>query len=75
MKIELLADSWTRRTKNEDGEVEFVRYVKGDVIDVTDKEAKKLLNDEGPRTCAKKHVEEKAPAAEQKAPAANSTKS
>lgn len=59
MKIELLADVWTRLEKDEDGDKVHVRYVKGDVIDVTDREAKKLLGAEGPRTLAKKHVEEK----------------
>jgi hypothetical protein len=42
-KLRLLAGSWRYRHKNEDKEVVTDRYTRGDVVEVSDAEAKKLL--------------------------------
>lgn len=41
-KLRVLASSWRRRYKNEDKEVVTDRYVRGDVVEVSDSAAKKL---------------------------------
>lgn len=45
VKLRVLAASWRRRYKDEDKEVCTDRYVRGDEVEVSEREAKKLLRE------------------------------
>lgn len=66
MKVELLADFWNQRKKDDDGNLYYVMHHKGAEVEVNEAEARHLLRDDLPKPMAKK-VESKPATVKQQA--------